>query len=149
MADLIGAAVWAQYKAIINDGQDTFNQMDITWLRSVGGLDRNGEDNLTEGFTNITLKGLIDFNYFRKWSVMMTTESGALDRQTEVLLLNMEYLRGLGYLNANNYFDYDKNADRFIGNGIKYKAVGDTHISQAQDEPLLFMVILEREETPT
>ena len=149
MVDLIGPAQWAQYKSIINSGQETFNQQDITWLKSRGGLDRNGEDNLTETFTTIILKGLVEYNAFRKWATNFTSETGELDRQTEVLLLNMKYLRDNGYLNANNKLDYNPDTDRFISSGIKYKSRGDTVLSQAQDEPLLYMVVLEREETQT
>lgn len=149
MSDLIGASVWAQFKSVIDSAHDTFNQQPITWKRSKGGLDLNGEDNLSEQFDMITLYGLVDYNAFRKWPVTQTSETGELDRQTEVLLLNMEYLRNEGYLNANNYFAYNEAADRFIHNGITYKAYGGTHLSQTKTEPLLFMVILQRQEIPT
>lgn len=149
MADLIGSANWSLYKDIINSGQETFNQDNITWLRSNGGLDRNGEDNETENFSSIVLKGLFDYNYFRKWASNQTTETGELDRENQVILLNIKYLKGLGYMNSAGYFNYDQSADRFIHKGIKYKSVGSSLVSQAQDEPLLFMVILQREEIQT
>lgn len=149
MSDLIGAAVWAQYKSIINDGHDTFNQHEVIWLRSDGGLDRHGEDNETEQFTVVILKGLFEYNYFRKWRVTNPTDTGEIDAQTEVLLLNLKYLRDNGYLTAANNFNYQIDADRFIHDGIKYKCVADTKISQAQDEPLLLMLVLQREEIMT
>lgn len=149
MVDLIGSVTWDLYKNIINSGHETFNQDSITWLRSNGGLDRNGEDNLNENFTSIVLKGLFDYNYFRKWATNQTTETGELDRQNEVILLNIKYLKDLGYMNSAGYFNFDQSSDRFIHKGIKYKSVGSTLVSQAQTEPLLFMVILQREEIQT
>jgi hypothetical protein len=149
MADLVGNSVWAQYKSIINDGHDTFNQDQIIWLKSRGGIDRNGEDNLTEQFAVVTLLGLFDYNAFRKWPINQTTDTGELDRQTEVILLNIKYLRDSGYLTPAGNFNFQQDADRFIHKGIKYKSTGQTPISQAKDEPLLIMIILSREEILT
>ena len=64
-------------------------------------------------------------------------------------ILNLKYLRDNGWLNSNGNFDYDVSMDRFIHDGIIYKSTGETKICQAQDEPLLVMLILKREEINT
>ena len=149
MSGHISAANWANYKAIINDAHDTFNQQSIVWLKSKGGLDRDGEDNLTEQFDSITLKALVQYNHFRTWPTDITTEAGKIDGQTELLIFNVKYLKDLGYINANGNFDYDSAADRFKHNEVIYKSAGESFISQAQDEPLLLQIILQREEIPS
>jgi len=147
--DRIGALNWAAYEGIINDAHDTFNKQIVIWKRSLGGLDRNGEDNKTERFQNIPLYCLIDYNAFRKWPTDQSSETGDLDRQTELMFLNRKYLLDNGWINSDGNFDYDPAADRFIHKGKTYKASGDTDVSQDQTKPLLFQIILRREETPT
>lgn len=146
---LINAITWDKYKDIINQAHDTFNQHTIVWKRSLGGLDRNGEDNLSERFENIELKGLIDYNYIRKWPITNVTTTGELDRQTMVLILNIKYLSDNGWLNVNNNFNFNFTSDRFIDQGITYKAFGDTPLSQAYDNPLHIMLVLQRDEIIT
>jgi len=149
MADLIGSVDWENYKEVINDGHDTFNKEIIVWRRSKGGIDRYNEDTLTERFDSINLECLLNFNVFRTWPSFQTTESGELDRQTLAVYLNIKYLDGLGYLSNNNRLDFQPDADRFVYDGIVYKASGDTKASQAQDEPLHYIIILKREEIST
>ncbi len=148
MGDLIGALTWARFKNLIRDANDTFGQDTITWRRSTGGLDRYSEDNAAEGFDDIDILGLFNYNYFRTWPMTQTTETGELDRQSCVLILNVRYLEENEW-DINSRLNYNPAADRFIFKGITYKAMGDTELAQAQDEPLLFMVILKREEKPT
>lgn len=147
--DRLGIANWAKYKALINDAHDTFNQETFVWYRFKSGLDRFGEDRETAKYDAITLKGLFDFNYFRKWPTVFTQPTGEIDRQTTVVILNVKYLRSLNLTTPKGRFDYDPALDRFEYDGIIYKAVSDTRISQAQDEPLLFDMLLEREELNT
>jgi len=148
--NVIGATNWTEFKRIINeDAFDTFFQDTIIWRRSLGGIDRFMEDKLTERFTDITLKCLIQYNHFRVWPTNVTTVSGELDRQNVVILLNLKYLLDLGYVNANGNFNYDAAADRFVLDGMILKSAGDTKISQAFDEPLLFQLNLSKEETDT
>lgn len=149
MSFLIPDSVWANYEDIINGIHEDFNQDDVIWERSRGGIDRDGEDNKTERFTNITLKALFQYNQTRVWPLTRFQEAGLLDKESEVIILNIKYLRDLGYINANGNFDYNQDSDRFVHKGIRYKSTGDTPLSQAKDKPLLVMIILTRESLPT
>lgn len=147
--DLVGSVAWENYKSLINQAHDTFSQDTIVWKRSLGGIDYNGEDNLTERFSSIDLKCLINYNVFRVWPTNQPTTTGELDRETMALLLNIRYLDSLGYLNANGNFVYNQDKDRFIHHGITYKSGGDTKVAQANDEPLIIQLMLIRQETNT
>lgn len=147
--DLIGNNKWAQFQSIIKNANDTFGQAIVIWRRSKGGLDFYGEDNSTEEFEDIELKGLFNHNFFRTWPITFTTEGGELDRQNTVLILNVDYLIENGWADEYNRLKYDAAADRFIYNGLVHKAMGDSEISQAKDGHLLFQLILKREEKQT
>lgn len=150
--DLVGNANWSMYKSLIGvDAHDTFNQEDVIWHRLAYGLDRWGEDNKNAVFTDITLKGLFSYNYFRQWGVNQSTVSGEIDKQSEAVIFSIEYLKSLdpAILDANNFWNFDLLEDRFIHRGVTYIVKGDTFISQAQDEPMHIMIILKREETNT
>lgn len=144
----ITALQWADYKSIINEAHNTFNQQSLIWRKFNASLNRDGED-IPGSVSNINILGLIKYNDFKTWPSDYNTESGSLDRENEVLILNLKYLRDNGWLNSNGNFDYDVSMDRFIHDGIIYKSTGETKICQAQDEPLLVMLILKREETNT
>lgn len=148
--NLIGNAMWDKYKAIIGvDAHDTFSQMSITWRHSLGGLDYHGEDNLNENFEDIDLKILGIFNSYRTWPVDRFTDAGVSDQENMVMQLSRKYLEDNNWLDANGNFIYDQSSDRFIHMGIKYKAAGDTVVSQAFDDPLHVYIILLREELIT
>lgn len=147
--DRIGSTNWQKFKDIIRDAHDTFNQDTVIWHRSSGGLDRFGEDNVTETFELIPIQGLFLYNYFRTWPITQTTESGEIDRQTKVLILNLKYLGENGWLDNWGKFAYDAAADRFEFKGEIYKDMGSTELSQAQNEPLLFSIVLKEEEKNT
>lgn len=149
MSYLIPDSTWNNYKDIINGIHEDFNQDDLIWERSRGGIDRDGEDNSTERFSLITLKVLFQYNQTRVWPLTKFADTGLLDKESVVALININYLNNLGYINANGNFDYNQDADRFVHKGIRYKSAGDTQLSQAKDTPLLFMVILVRDSLPT
>ena len=143
---MIPGVPWDLFKGIINQAHDLFNKKIITWHRSNQSLDLHNEDYENTTFTDIFLEVLIDYNDFRKWPINVGTETGELDDQAIVILINLSYLDGLGYLNINGNFDFSASEDRFIIDGITYKAWGDTPVSQAYDQPLLEQIILVREE---
>lgn len=132
----------------MRDAHDTFEKAPFVWKRFVSGLNRWNEDE-GDQFASINLTGLFDYNYFRKWPTVYTQPAGEMDRQTVVLLMNRDYLRELGYMNANDRFDYDPGKDRFLFQGIVYKSVGDTMLSQSGDRALLFDILLKREDLQT
>jgi hypothetical protein len=146
---LVTATQWDMYKNLMRDAHETFAQKPIVWKRSRGGLDRYGEDNASERFTNINLKGLLQYNAFRTWPINRTSEQGEQDKENVMLILNKQYLQELGYINANGNFAFDPAADRFVFDGRVHKALGDTDTSQDDNEGLWTSIILKREELNT
>lgn len=147
--DKLGVGNRSKFKAAMKTAHDSFNKETFTWKRLVSGLSRFGEDKETGKYNSIDLLGLFDYNYFRKWPTVFTQPAGEIDRQTVVVLLNREYLSGLGYLTVEGRFDYNPAEDRFVYRGIVYKAASDTLISQNGDDPLLFDILLKREDLKT
>lgn len=141
---------WDTYKAQINSAQGMFNQETVTWRRSTHGLQRWGiDDDANLGSVDISLLCLISFNWFRTWPITGVTDVGDMDKQNMVMWLNMKYLRDSGYTNASDQFDFQPGKDIFLYKGQEYRAAGETHVSQADDDPLFYQVILRRQETPT
>lgn len=149
MTDLLGAFNWANFQSLINDAHDTFNQATVVWYQSKGGLDREGEDNLSETFNQITLKTLIQYADKVTWPISQYTESGMIDKSNQVCLFNMDYLRGLGFIDADGEFIFDQDADRIKCGGVLWKCSASTNLSQAPDRPLLCMIVLQKEITAT
>lgn len=150
MADLVDSPIWQEYQDLIGiDAADTFFQDEIIWKKAVPFLDEHGEDEIGEDFDDITLKCLVDYNDFRTWPITRNTGTGEIDKQTAVVLFTLKSLEDLNLLNSNGNFDYDADEDRFELDGILYKSAGDTNTAQAQDGPLLFQLVLEREITST
>lgn len=149
MGDRIGAAGWARFKAVIKDAHDTWNKAQITWQRFAPTTVPLYNEGQNEAYTNITLLALVGFNEFRTWPITDKKNSGELDNQNMIMLLNREYLGEQGLLNADGYFEFNSGKDYFIHMGIKYKAEGDTGLSQDQADPLLIQIVLRREEKLT
>ncbi len=145
----ISDADWAKYREIINSVHDDFNQDNLTWRRAnstqVALFNEQAENN----YTDIVLKALVGYNFFRTWPMTRHSESGELDNQNMVVYLNRDYLSKLGYLTPEGHFNYRPDKDTFIHRGIEYKCEGDTLLAQAKDTPLLIMLILRREELKT
>ena len=141
---------WANYRSIINNAHNYFNQDIITWVRHTHGLQRYGEDNKTIDQTvSISLRCLISYNVYRSWPMTKETEGGALDEESMLIMLNKDYLRGLGYINSNQNLDMDPGLDYFMHQGQKLRAAGETPAAQAKDDPLFIFIILKRMETLT
>ena len=143
---MISDARWNTYKALINSIRDSFNQDTLLWRRAqVTSIPLYNEDNPFDSFTDINLKVLVAYNYFRTWPITKDTIQGATDEQNMVIHINRDYLDGLGYLTAEGYFDFKPEDDVFIHRGIRYRTSGDTFHSQAKDEPLFIQLILVRD----
>lgn len=143
-------AQWAQYKAIINGVQDSFNQQTIVWKPLQNNLQRYGEDGPDDmGYGTINLKCLIDYNAFRKWPINQGTESGVIDKESIAVIFNIKYLRDLGYTDSNNNFIFNPDDDYFIIDGLRYRSAGDIKVAQASDEALLLQIIMRRDTTKT
>jgi hypothetical protein len=146
----ISAGVWATYKNIINSAHDMFNQDEIIWFKTRHNLQRFGEDDKSlKHYDQIPLKVLIGYNVYRSWPMTKETESGSIDKESILLIINKKYLNDLGYINANGNFDFSPGDDYFTHQGQKLRASGETPAAQANDEPLLVYIILKRMETNT
>lgn len=145
---LISNADWDDFRQVMRDGHDTFEKKVIIWLRKVITTNTYMEDsNPTPVEVNLEVQ--LNYNYMRTWPITQQTEMGEIDKQSVQVLINKEYLRENGYINSDNYFDYNMDHDRFIIDGMLMKAVGDTAASQAVDDDILITFILKREETET
>lgn len=148
MTDLITDAQWATYRDLINSAGQTFNTEPVIWRRKIQNMDYHGEG-MAKVYNDITLLGLIQYNVLRVWPIQILTESGKMDNENCLLILNKDYLRGLGYLNANDYFTFDGGFDRFVIRGQTYQVRGDTEAAQEHNDPLLYYIILIREQLST
>ena len=120
---------------------------DVTWKFMTHRLDNFGEDVPKEyAEDERSLLALIQYNYFRSWPLSKDGPSGEEDRQNILMILNIEYLNTQGWINANNQFTFNQASDRFVFDGITWKASGDTPVSQNFDNGLHFLIVLKREE---
>ena len=139
---------WDDYINIINEWQEDAFQQDITWLKTATVISKNGEDN-NYRFKEINLKCLIQYNQFRAWPITQTTDSGETDKESILVYFNIKYLKDLGYTNNHDQFKFKPDYDRFLINGLIYKAFGESQVAQAGAKPLLVFIILKREEIET
>jgi hypothetical protein len=146
---ILTPAQWSAYKAAIDLGSGIFNKDIITWRSLTMGLDYNGEDGLKNSYTNHNLECLISYNYFRVWPIISETMGGQFDKNSIVCLLNKHYMDGLGFTNIEGQFSFKPGEDIFVLRGEEYRCGGYSHIAQANDEPLMFMLILKRQEILT
>lgn len=146
----MNSSAWGKFKAIIDRFHSVVNQDNLIWLRHTPQVTLFNEEESSLAPTSITLKVLIGYNFFRTWPITRHSESGELDNQNMVVLINREYLRSLGYLTPQGYFNFRPDKDYFLHDGIKYKSEGDTYLSQAGETTKLFIqLILKREEVDT
>lgn len=147
---MLSKVQWANYRRIINKASESFNKDIILWKRFTRSFNRYSEDNQSNNtYEDINLDCLIAYNIFRTWPMTDETVSGALDKESIVLILNKDYLRKLGYISDKGFFDMDPGNDIFILRGLEYRASGETEVAQAGDDPLMFYIVLSREETET
>lgn len=145
--DLLGAN-WTKFLNAMNDAHKTFHQKPITWKRATITTDRYGED-LVAPTTTVELLVLLNYNFMRTWPADRTSATGETDDESVQVMINKEYLRQNGYLNASGYFDFNPDLDRFIIDGLKYKPFGDTAAAQMQVDDVLITIILKRDHTQT
>lgn len=131
------------------DVVDTFFKHEITLRKRTSGVDPWNENHNGHQFTDINLKCLINYNYFRTWGTTNETSSGEIDRQTMVAIFNIKYLADLSLCTPNGNLDFNPATDRFIDKGILYKDSGNTDVSQSGANPLFFMVVLKRDNIAT
>lgn len=136
---------WDRYKQIIQDFMDTdAGRQSITWAKAVKQLLSHAEDTIPK-YYNKPIEALCYYNAFRNWPINKATSTGELDDENLSIMVSRKYLEERGYLNKNGYWDFDWAEDRFVINGICYRPTGDTQVSQAKDEAIVFLVILKRD----
>ena len=136
---------WNRYKKIITDFLDwDAGRQTITWAKHVNQYLNHAEDD-SPRYYNIPIESLCNYNAFRNWSINKATDSGELDDENLSILISKNYIEQIGYLNQEGYWNFNWSEDRFVINGIVYKPSGDTQVSQAKDEALVFLVILKRD----
>jgi hypothetical protein len=146
MSSLLTAQDWIAYGKLMDDAWDTFAPNEnLTWFRLRTKLDRFGEDNTDNFYDEIPLRALNNYNYMRSWPVTSKTEAGGLDKESVQVLINKNYLKSLGYLNAQGYFDYNSVEDYFVMDGIRWLPFGDTPASQVAGGDLFITLILRRD----
>lgn len=147
---LLSATQWASFRQAINAASDTFNNELIEWKHLTKKLDYFGDDRPGNvEFETISLLALIQYN---AWNVLPTDRinaDGVTDRESIVIILNKDYLRGLDYLDANGNFKFNPDHDRFVVKGVIYKNMGDTQTAQAYDDTLLQYIIALKDELET
>lgn len=140
--DLLGPA-WDEFKSLMDDAHATFSQKSVIWEKHQVFIDRFQEDS-EEVVTTQELLVLLNYNYRRTWPLNITTESGEDDEQSIQMFINKEYLRVNNLLDVNGAFNYNEDYDRFIIDGTKYKAFGDTPASQMKSDDVFITVLLKR-----
>lgn len=137
---------WDQFKNIINHFVDNdAGKQPFLWLRYIEQGLPYGEDS-DRLYEPVKLDGLFHYNYIKSWPTNSERVSGELDLTNIVLYISANLLKQGEYLDKYGYWDYNWSEDRFILNGKVYKPGGDTQVAQAKDTPLLFFVILYRED---
>ena len=142
---LVSDKAWAKYKKIVQDflDQDTGRQK-IVWAKHINQPLSYGEDSLPQYSFNV-IEALCYYNAFRNWPINKSSVSGEQDEENLSIMISRQYLKDRGYLNSSGYFDFNWAEDRFIINGISYRPTGDTNVSQAKDEAIVFLIILKRD----
>lgn len=142
---LLNPEDWQSHIDIVNDFHNDAFQQDVIWQRTIRKLSSHGEDSgpKTE---NIILKGLLQYNNFRSWPINKDEITGQVDNESNLLYLNLQYLKDNNYLNSDGQFIFDPGMDKFIINGVKYSPKGDSQAAQASDTVLFHFIVLKREE---
>lgn len=136
---------WSKYKRIVQNflDQDSGRQK-IIWASHIDQILSYGEDSLPQYVFNV-IEALCYYNAFRNWPINKSSVSGEQDEENLSIMISRQYLADKGYLDPNGYFDFNWAEDRFIINGIPYRPTGDTNVSQAKDEAIVFLIILKRD----
>ena len=142
---LVNDKAWSRYKKTVQDflDQDAGRQP-IIWAKHINQLLSYGEDSSPQYIFNV-IEALCYYNAFRNWPINKSSVSGEQDEENLSIMISRQYLAEKGYLNADGYFDFNWAEDRFIINGIAYRPTGDTNVSQAKDEAIVFLIILKRD----
>lgn len=143
--EFISAAEWAEYEKTINDFAKDAAQQDIVWHKSIRSINSEGND-FTPLYQDKTIKGLVQYNYFRAWPINADTKTGEVDKESLLVFFHNEVLAEMGLLNANGVFEFKPSLDKFSINGVRYVTKGDSQAAQTgNSSPLLHFIIFLRD----
>lgn len=151
---LVSNRSWDRYKKHIKKFLDNdAARQTIIWARHVDQLLSHGEDS-KPWYKKIEIEALCFYNAFRNWPLNNPSVSGETDEENLSILVSRDYIANLDggkYFtptpgsDTDGYWNFNWTEDRFQINGQIYRPSGDTQLSQAKDEALVFMVILKRD----
>ena len=146
MVKRVKSVDWSRYKKVVGDfiDQDAGRQPFI-WLSKIEQPLAYGEDGGIR-YCPVVMEGLFYYNFIKTWPNQTQLTSGELDLTNCVLYISAQLLRKADYLDKYGYWEFNNSEDRFVLNGKVYKPSGDTQVAQAEDEALLFFIILQRED---
>lgn len=147
----VGTKSWSRYRRIINDFHHDAFQNELHWFKYLYSLDRFGEDTKSNSlYEERVVKCLVQYDTIRNWPINRETTTGDIDKESIVVYINLKYLQNRGWVrmegNRGTIMDIDSVKDYFILDGVKYRPSGDKPVAQASDKPLLFRIVLKREE---
>lgn len=147
---IIGSKSWSRYRNIINLFHNDAFQNELHWFKYLYSLDRFGEDTKQNSeYEERLVKCLVQYDTIKNWPTNHETTTGDIDKESIVVYINLKYLQKMGWVimdNRGTIMDIDGVKDYFILDGIKYRPSGDKPCAQAHDKPLLYRIILKREE---
>lgn len=135
---------WAGFEAMIDAAAANWFKQPVIWQRQIANIHEFGEDG-TPVTENINLECLAFYNEFRTWPITDYTDTGEIDKQSLVLMFNLNTLADLGYTNSEGSWDFKPEVDRFIFQGISLKCAGWTNLAQTSNKPLLVQLVFQRE----
>lgn len=150
MSYLVSDKMWSKYKHIVQNFIDRdAGLQEVIWLKHLQYPLPFGEDNDEDNYESIPLQALINYNSFRTWPLNVGTPSGELDEINCAMLVSQNQLVEKQLVNEKGYWNFDCVLDRFIINGETYISKGDSQVAQAKDTPIVFQVLLRRQEDGT
>jgi hypothetical protein len=145
---MISPQEWQGFADALYEFNSEVGTQPVIWRTPSIDLDRYGEDT-KPSYESRTLLALVAYNAFRVWPIGKETSPGVVDGQYCYLLLNNQYLAENSWLTVNKNFIAKPNEDLFTINGLEYQSMGDTPVSQNNNNPLYSIIVLERKTTPT
>jgi hypothetical protein len=149
MSSLLSPEFWAYFNNLQSDIFDTFGNEIITYKKELYNMDFFGEDGQPGNklYSEHNLRCVINYNYYRVWGVNNNKQTGEKEASSFVVIFNRKYLIDNFSTIVDNQGNllFDSGKDFFIHKGLRYTAQGETFISQNADNPILFMVILQRD----
>lgn len=147
----VGLKNWARYRGIINRFHNDAFQNDLTWYKYIYSMNRFGEDTKENSkYDERVVKCLVMYDTVRNWPNNYETTTGDIDKESVVVYINIRYLQKMGWVRnegAGTLMDLDQVKDYFVLDGVTYRPSGDKPVAQASTHPLLYRLVLKREET--